>query len=90
MVMSRHQNAGKNRDKSFENTANFRYFGKAVTNQNCIQVEIKSRLNMGNPCNHFVQNLLSYRLLSKNLKFKIYKAIILPVVCMGSKPGLSH
>jgi len=30
-----------------------------------------------------VQNLLSSRLLSKNLKIKIYRAIILPVVLYG-------
>ena len=32
-------------------------------------------------CYHSVQNLLSYRLLSKNLKLKIYRTIILPVLC---------
>jgi hypothetical protein len=43
-------------------------------------VEIKSRLNSGNACYHSVQNLLSSRLISKNLKIKIYKTVILPVV----------
>jgi hypothetical protein len=42
--------------------------------------EIKSRLNSGNACNHSVQSLLSSRLLSRNVKFRIYKTIILPVV----------
>jgi hypothetical protein len=32
---------------------------------------------------HSVQNLLSYRFLSKNLKIKIYRTIILPVVSYG-------
>ena len=32
---------------------------------------------------HSVQNLLSSRLLSKNLKIKIYRTIILPVVLYG-------
>ena len=36
-----------------------------------------------NACYHSVQNLLSSRLLSKNLKIKIYKIIILPVVLYG-------
>jgi len=31
-------------------------------------------------CYHSVQNLLSSRLLSKNLKIKIYRTVILPVV----------
>jgi len=50
-----------------------------VTNQNCIQQEIKRRLNLGNACYHSVQNLVSSHLLSKNFKIKIYKTIILLV-----------
>ena len=38
-----------------------------------------------NACYHSVQNLLSSRLLSKNLKIKIYRTIILPVVLYGCK-----
>ena len=45
--------------------------------------EIKSRLRSGNACYHSVQNLLSSRLLSKNIKIKIYRTIILPVVLYG-------
>jgi len=51
-----------------------------LTNQNSIQEEIKSRLKSGNACYHLVLNLLSSRLLSKNLKIKMYGTIILPVV----------
>src|SRR5215468_10600335 len=40
-------------------------------------------LMLGNACYHSVQNLLSSRLLSKNLKIKIYRTIILPVVLYG-------
>ena len=46
---------------------------------NSIAEEIKNRLRSGNACYHSVQNLLSSRLLSKNLKIKIYRTIILPV-----------
>jgi hypothetical protein len=45
--------------------------------------EIKSRLNSGNGCYHLVQSLLSSRLLSGNVKVKIYKTIIPPVVLYG-------
>jgi hypothetical protein len=47
--------------------------------------EIKSILNSGNACYdyHSVQSLLSSFLLSKNVKDKIYKTIILPVVLYG-------
>jgi hypothetical protein len=54
-----------------------------VTNQNLIQKGIKSRLNSGNACYHSVQNLLSPCLLSRNVKIRIYKTIILPVVLFG-------
>jgi hypothetical protein len=47
------------------------------------QEEIKRRLNSGNACYHSVQNLLSPLLLSKNVKVRIYKTIILPVVSYG-------
>ena len=57
--------------------------GTTLTNQNCIAEEIKSRLRSGNAYYHSVQNLLSTRLLSKNLKIKIYRTIILPVVLYG-------
>jgi hypothetical protein len=36
-------------------------------------------------CFHAVQNLLSSRLLSRNVKIKIYKTIILPLVLYGCK-----
>ena len=43
----------------------FKYLGTNLTNQNCIQEEIKSRLKSGNACYHSVQNLLSSSLLLK-------------------------
>jgi len=52
-------------------------------NQNSIQEEIKSRFNSGNACYHLVQNLLSCSVLSKNIKIKIYRTIILPVILYG-------
>ena len=54
-----------------------------MTNQNSIQEEIKCRLKAGNSCYYSVQTLLSSRFLSKNLKIKIYKTIIIPVVLYG-------
>jgi len=61
----------------------FKYLGTTLTNQNSIAEEIKSRLRSGNASYYSVQNLLSSRLLSKNLKIKIYRARILPVVLFG-------
>jgi len=88
MVMSRDQNAGqshsmKTDNSSFERVEELEYFGTNLTNQNSIQEEIKRRLKSGNACYHSVQNLLSSSFLSKNLKIKIYRNIILPVVLYG-------
>ena len=57
--------------------------GTMLTNKNSIQEEIKSRLKLGNACYYSVQNLLSSSLLSKNLKIKIYRTVILPEVLYG-------
>jgi hypothetical protein len=66
-----------------ENVEQFRYLGTTITNRNLIQEEIERRLNSGNACYHSVQNLLSSCLLSRNLKTRLYKTIILPVVLYG-------
>ena len=68
---------------SFESVGDFRYLGTTLTNQNSIQEEITSRLKSGNVYYHSVQNLFSSSLLTKNLKIKIYRTIILPVVVYG-------
>jgi hypothetical protein len=67
----------------------FIYFDAILTNQNSVQEEIKSRLKSGNASYHSVQNLLSSRLLSRNLKIKIYRTIILPFFLYGFET-LSH
>ena len=81
-------NAGRNHsvridNSTFERVDEFKYLGTTLTNQNSVQEEIKSRLMSGNACYHSVQSLLSSRLLSKNLKIKIYRTIILPFVLCG-------
>ena len=93
MVMSRDQNAGRIHsvridNSTFERVEEFKYLGTTLTNQNSIAEEIKSRLRSGNACYHSVQNILSSRLLSKNLKIKIYRTIILPVVLYGYETWL--
>ncbi|KAJ4446013.1 hypothetical protein ANN_12699 [Periplaneta americana] len=85
MFMSRDQNIVRNRNikignLSFEEVEKFKYFGATVTNINDIREEIKRRINMENAYYYSVEKLLSSSLLSKNLKVRIYKTVILPVL----------
>ena len=73
----------KTDNSTFERVEEFKYLGTTLTYQNSIQEEIKSRLKFWNVCYHSVQNLLSYNLLSKIIKFKIHRNVIFPVVLYG-------
>jgi hypothetical protein len=66
----------------------FRYLGTIFTHKNSIQEKSKSRLKSGNASYHSVQNLLSSSFLSKNIKIKIYRTIILSVVLYGCETWL--
>jgi len=61
----------------------FRYLEATLTYQSSVHEEVKSRFKSGNACYHSVQNPLSYSLLSKNVKIKIYWTVILPFVLYG-------
>jgi hypothetical protein len=85
MVMSRDQKAErsysiKTDSSSFEMVDEFKYLGTILKNQNSLQEEIKSSLKSGYSCYHSLQHLLCSSFLSKNLKIKIHRTIILPVV----------
>jgi hypothetical protein len=86
--MSREQNAGqmcnlKVSDKSFEMVEQFTRLRITLPSQNSIPEEIKSRFISGNARYHSVLSLLSSNLLTKNVKIKIYRTIILLIVLFG-------
>ena len=88
VVMSRDEYAGRSRNMKIDNSSfarveEFKYLGTTLTDQNSVQEEIKSRLKSGNSCSHSVQNLLSSSFLSKNMKIKIHRTIILLFVLYG-------
>ncbi|KAJ4441039.1 hypothetical protein ANN_10888 [Periplaneta americana] len=88
MIMSRDENIVRNGNikignLSFEEVEKFKYLGATVTNINDTREDIKNRINMGNDCYYSVEKLLPSSLLSKNLKVRIYKTVILPVVLYG-------
>jgi hypothetical protein len=88
MFMFRDQNAGRSHNIKMDNSAFereelFIYLGKPLTHQNSIYEEIKSSLKSRNAGYHSLQNILSSSFLFRNIKIKIYRTIILPVVLYG-------
>jgi hypothetical protein len=63
--------------------SHFKYSGSTATFQTLKQEKIKRRLNSGNACYHSVKSLLYSHLLPKNVKIRICKTIISPVVLYG-------
>jgi hypothetical protein len=70
-------------NRSYEGVEKFKYLGTTIADKNCMQETIKSGLNSGKACYRSVQSLFSSRLLSRNVKVKIFETIILPVVLYG-------
>jgi hypothetical protein len=95
MIIPSHQNSGQNQNvridnEAFENVTKFKYLGTTLTNQNDNHDKIKNRLNSENACSHTVQNILSSRPVSKNLKFKIHKTVIFVNCAVWVRNLVSH
>jgi hypothetical protein len=56
---------------------------KALTNPNCTHEEINSTMNSRNAWYHSVHNILSSSLIPKNIKIKLPRTIIVPVIFLG-------
>jgi hypothetical protein len=90
MFMSREQAAERSHsmnidNSSFEIVEEFNYLRTTMVYQYSNQEVIKSRLKSGNAWCHSGQQTLCSSLLSKNLKIKIYRNIILPVILYGNE-----
>jgi hypothetical protein len=60
-----------------------KYLGITVTNQNMIEREIKRRMHSGNVLLPFTPEPSGFSSAVKNIKIKIHKTIILPLVLYG-------
>ena len=87
VATSRDQSSGRGHDiktdnSSFEKVEEFKYLGKTLAYQDSIKEEIKTEVR---ECLlSFGVEFLSSGLLSKKIKIKIYRTIILPFVLYGS------
>jgi len=72
-------------NSSLERLKQFKYLGTNLTDQNSVEEEITSSLKSEYAGYHLVQNLVSSSLLSRNIKIKKYRIIILPFVFYGCK-----
>jgi len=80
---SSYRHGVKTDNSSFEGVEDLKYLGTNLTDQNSVHEEIKGRFMSRNAYCHSVQNFVSSSLLTKNIKIKIYRTIILPVVLYG-------
>ena len=88
VVVSLEQYAGqyhniKMGNNSFERLEQLKYLETTPMNQNSIYEKIKSRCESGSACHNSVQNLSSSSFLSKGIKIKVHRTLIVPVVLCG-------
>ena len=68
-----------------EEVSKTKYLGTTVTKDNLIEEEMKEKIAAGNRASFANQKILQRKLISKNTKMKLYKALIRPVVVYGSE-----
>jgi hypothetical protein len=72
-------------NKKIEKVSEFQYLESIVTCHNNTDVEINYRITIQNRCHYGMQNLLRSKFLRKDIKCKIYKTLIKPVVLHASE-----
>ncbi|KAJ9582998.1 hypothetical protein L9F63_022656 [Diploptera punctata] len=63
----------------------FKYLGTILNDNNTVEEEIKTRISQGNKAYFANFDIFKSKLISKNVKFKLYTAIIRPIICYGAE-----
>jgi hypothetical protein len=69
----------------FEGISRFTYLGSVLTENNSIIAEISERIKIGNATFYKNPKLLTSKLLTRNIKLKLYLILIIPVVTYGAE-----
>ena len=74
-------------NKSSENAVSLRHLRMTIKSHNYSHTEMESSLDMQNACYHYVKNLWSSPLLSKNIQTKMHSDIICLLFSVDVKLG---
>lgn len=69
----------------YDKCRNFKYLGSLITTDNNKSDEIKARIAAGNRSYYALLKIFKSRSLSRNLKIKVYRSVVKPVVTYGSE-----
>ena len=69
----------------FERVKSFKYLGSRLTEENDTLSEIRERISHGNRCLYSLMKTIRSRTLSRNIRERIYRSVIRPVVMYGSE-----
>jgi hypothetical protein len=72
-------------ESNYEKCKSFKYLGKLVTTDNKTNKAIKARIAAGNRSYFALLRVFKSRSLSRNLKIKVYRSVVKPVVTYSSE-----
>lgn len=70
-------------NRKFKRVREFKYLGTVFNEGGSCEAEINARIQAGNRCYHSLGQLLKARNLSRQVKIRLYKTLIQPVVMYG-------